>query len=282
MQTSKSSKDQRARWHAELKLDYQLKSKKTCLAKKSQKGPLTVQRPFYPEGDICHSYILHPPGGVVGGDILDININAAASAHCLITTPGATKFYRSKSDLESNQTLRIDVEKDAVVEWLPQQNIFFTGACSQLNTEINIQPGGKFIGWEMHCFGRPANNEGFDQGSIKSCTQININGELRLVEQLNTDGNSLAQSPCGLRNNAMQASLIAAPFSESQKQKLEQLLLGYPHKDLIGMTLVDEVLVIRVLGDHIEPILENFISLWSQLRTDWLQRPACAPRIWDT
>ena len=281
MQTS-NSKDQRARWQAQLKLDYSRKGDKTCLVKKSQKGPLTVQRPFYPEGDICHSYILHPPGGVVGGDILDIEINADTSAHCLITTPGATKFYRSKNDLESIQTLHISIKKNAIVEWLPQQNIFFTGACSQLNTQINIEPGGKFIGWEMHCFGRPANNEGFNQGAIKSCTQININGELRLVEQLNTDGDSLAQSSCGLRDKAMQASLIAAPFSEVQKQKLEQLLLDYPYKDLIGMTLVDEVLVIRVLGDHIEPILENFISLWSQLRTEWLQRPACAPRIWDT
>lgn len=282
MQNSNNPEDQRTGWHADLRLDYQLKRGKTCLAKKSQKGPLTVQRPFYPEGDICHSYILHPPGGVVGGDILDIQINAAIQAHCLITTPGATKFYRSKNDLESIQTLRINVEKDAIVEWLPQQNIFFTGACSQLNTQINIEPGGKFIGWEMHCFGRPANNEIFNQGAVKSCTQININGELRLVEQLNTDGDSLAQSSCGLRDKAMQASLIAAPFSEAQKQKLEQLLLDYPYKDLIGMTLVDEVLVIRVLGDHIEPILENFISLWSQLRTEWLQRPACAPRIWDT
>lgn len=282
MKKINQSTDERRGWHAELKLDYQLKETKTRLASKSQKGPLTVQRPFYPEGGICHSYILHPPGGVVGGDILDIQLNAAAGAHCLITTPGATKFYRSKSDLESRQTLRITVEKDAVVEWLPQQNIFFTGARSELNAEINLQSGGKFIGWEMHCFGRPANSEGFDDGTIKSRTQIIIDGELQLVEQLNTDGNSLINSSCGLRNKAMQASLIAAPFSEAQKQKLEQLLLDYPHRDLIGLTLVDEVLVIRVLGDHIEPILENFTRLWTQLRTTWLQRPACAPRIWDT
>ena len=282
MKNLNPTKEQRTGWHADLKLDYQFKNQKTCLVNKSQKGPLTVQRPFYPEGDICHSYLLHPPGGVVGGDILDIQLNAAADAHCLITTPGATKFYRSKSDLESSQTLRITVEKDGVIEWLPQQNIFFTGARSQLHTEINIQSGGKFIGWEMHCFGRPANGETFDKGAIKSCTQLKIDGELRLVEQLSTDGNSLAMSSCGLRNQPMQASLIAAPFSEAQKQKLEQLLLEYPYKDLIGMTLVDEVLVIRVLGDHIEPILENFTSLWTQLRTLWLQRSACAPRIWDT
>ena len=168
-----------------------------------------------------------------------------------------------------------------MVEWLPQQNIFFTGARSRLNTEITIQSGGKFLGWEIHCFGRPANREGFDEGAIKSCTQIIIDGELRLVEQLNTEGSSLTDASCGLRNKAMQGSLIAAPCSEQEKQKLSQLL-SYTNMDLIGLTLVDEVLVIRVLGDHIEPIMETFTSLWSELRSNWLQRTACPPRIWDT
>lgn len=277
-----SKTEARDRWQAELKLDYQLKGDKTCLAKKSQKGPLTVQRPFYPEGGICHSYILHPPGGVVGGDQLEIQLKTNSGSHSLITTPGATKFYRSKADLESQQTQIISVDSNAIVEWLPQQNIFFSGARSRLNTVIDIKAGGKFIGWEMHCFGRPANQEGFNEGAIKSCTQVIINNELKLVEQLNTDGDAITLSACGLRNHSMQASLIAAPFSESHKQKLEQLLQDYPHKDLIGLTLVDEVLVIRVLGNHIEPIFDIFISLWSMLRTEWLQLTACTPRIWDT
>jgi urease accessory protein len=272
----------RDRWQAELKLDYQLKGDKTCLAKKSQKGPLTVQRPFYPEGGICHNYILHPPGGVVGGDQLEIQLKANSGSHSLITTPGATKFYRSKADLESQQTQTISVDKNAIVEWLPQQNIFFSGARSRLNTVIDIKAGGKFIGWEMHCFGRPANQEGFNVGAIKSCTQVIIDNQLKLVEQLNTVGDAITQSSCGLRNNSMQASLIAAPFSENHKQKLEQLLQHYPHRDLIGLTLVDEILVIRVLGNHIEPIFDIFISLWSMLRTEWLQLTACTPRIWDT
>ena len=91
-------------WLAELELEYAVRRDKTCLVRKKQRGPLTLQRPFYPEGDICHSYILHPPGGVVGGDTLEITVQAAAKSHCLITTPGATKFYRSKTDLVSQQT----------------------------------------------------------------------------------------------------------------------------------------------------------------------------------
>jgi len=269
-------------WLAELELDYAVRRGKTCLVEKKQRGPLTLQRPFYPEGDICHSYLLHPPGGVVGGDKLKIRLRTAVGAHCLITTPGATKFYLSKADLSSEQSQVISVAEDSVVEWLPQQNIFFPGARSTLSTQINIAPGGKFIGWEMHCFGRPANKEKFHSGSISSRTEINIDGELRLVEQLYTEDGSLIESASGLRGRAMQGSLIAAPCSQDQRDQLEHILHSYLHPDSIGLTLVDEVLVIRVLGDQIEPILEIFTQLWFQLRTEWIEKKPCPPRIWDT
>jgi urease accessory protein len=269
-------------WLAELQLDYAVRRGKTCLVRKKQRGPLTLQRPFYPEKNICHSYLLHPPGGVVGGDTLDISVQAAAGSHCLITTPGATKFYRSKSDLVSTQSQKISVSADAIVEWLPQQNIFFPEAQSRLKTQVDIANGGKFIGWEVHCFGRPANNETFHKGNISSSTEITIDGELRLVDQLRTEDSSLIDSSSGLRGMAMQGSLIAAPCNQQQRDQLERILHSnqYPHP--IGLTLVDDVLVIRVLGNQIEPILEIFTQLWTELRTEWLQIPSCSPRIWAT
>lgn len=282
MNSEKFQEKKEQGWLAELELDYAIRRGKTCLVKKKQRGPLTLQRPFYPEGDICHSYLLHPPGGVVGGDKLRIGLRTEADSHCLITTPGATKFYRSKADLTSEQTQKIFVAEGAIVEWLPQQNIFFPGARSNLKTEINIAPGGKFINWEMHCFGRPANRETFHSGSINSSTQVSIDGELRLVEQLFTDNESLIQSPSGLRGMAMQGSLLAAPCSQQQRDQLERILHSYIQPNAIGLSLVDEVLVVRALGDEIEPMLEIFTQLWSRLRTEWLDKPPCPPRIWDT
>jgi len=269
-------------WLAELELDYAVRREKTCLVRKKQRGPLTLQRPFYPENDICHSYLLHPPGGVVGGDTLDITVRAESGSHCLITTPGATKFYRSKTDLVSTQSQKISVCEDAIVEWLPQQNIFFPEAQSNLSTQINIAPGGKFIGWEVHCFGRPANSEIFHSGNISSRTEINIDGQLRLVEQLCTEDSSLIHSPSGLRGMAMQGSLIAAPCNQQQRDQLERILHSHQYPDPIGLTLVDDILVVRVLGNQIEPILEIFTQLWTELRTEWLHKPACSPRIWAT
>jgi urease accessory protein len=272
-------------WQAKLNLEYGLRGNTTRLVNKSQCGPLALQRSFYPEGDICHNYILHPPGGVVGGDTLEINVQVHPGAHALLTTPGATKFYRSKSGQVGRQSQNIIVDDNAVIEWLPQQNIFFPGAHSQLTTEIDIAANGKFIGWELHCFGRPANDENFATGTVRSKTRVNIAGELRLIEQLNTQGDDTLRSATGLRDLPMQGSLIAAPCSDVDREVVEQLLLSFSDTEFLhpfGLTLVDEVLVLRALGEQAEPMLALFTKVWTALRLHWLQREPCMPRIWAT
>ena len=82
-------------WIAKLELNFSVSRSKTFLSKRKHIGPLTVQQPFYPEEGLCHLYLLHPPGGVVGGDQLSIVVKTDSDSGALITTPGATKIYRS-------------------------------------------------------------------------------------------------------------------------------------------------------------------------------------------
>jgi urease accessory protein len=273
-------------WRARLALDYGLRGTRTRLINKAQSGPLTVQRSFYPEGDTCHNYILHPPGGVVGGDSLEIDVRTGPGAHCLLTTPGATKFYRSSAPLTGRQSQRFHVGDGAVTEWLPQQNIYFSGAHVDLDTHIDIMAGGRFMGWELHCFGRPSNHETFVSGSLRSCTRVSIGGELRLLEQLHQSETACTLlSATGLRGMAMQGSFIAAPCTETQREVVAQMLLSttgenYPHP--VGLTLVDEVLIVRALGNQAELMTRLFTRCWSGLRQQWLTKAPCVPRIWAT
>ena len=207
-------------WQARLDLDYAYRGNRTRLVNKRQSGPLTLQRSFYPEGDICHNYILHPPGGVVGGDSLRINVNAEPGAHSLLTTPGATKFYRSRAGCIGRQAQSISVAGDAVVEWLPQHNIFFPGADVALRTTIDVAPGGRFVGWEIHCFGLPSSGETFSHGVVRSKTEVVVDGQLRLVEHLNSNANETLNAATGLRGMSVHGSLIAAPCN---------CLHGVPH-----------------------------------------------------
>jgi urease accessory protein len=269
-------------WQALLELHFGVRAGRTRLIEKRQRGPLTLQRPFYPEGDTCHAYILHPPGGVVGGDSLHVSVDAQRDAHCLLTTPGATKLYRSPGHLPSRVNQQIVVAHDAVVEWLPQQNIFFPGAHAALSTTVDIAPGGRYIGWEINSLGRPANAEQFLSGTVRSMMRVTIGSELRLVEQFQISGVQALGAATGLRGLPMQGCFIAAPCKHSQHDALERILQAtqYPHP--IGLTLVDELLIVRALGEQAEPLQRIFTQLWQALRRDWLDKAPCLPRIWST
>src|SRR5262245_14402851 len=115
-----------AGWLASLDLEFARSGSRTVLARRSHVGPLIVQRPFYPEGDVCHVYLVHPPGGVVGGDTLELRARVHDGAHALITTPAATKFYRSEGRMARQvQDIALDA---AIFEWLPQETILFADA----------------------------------------------------------------------------------------------------------------------------------------------------------
>ena len=60
-----------AGWLGRLSLELRKAEHGTQLARSSHEGPLRIQRVLKPEGPECpHIYLLHPPGGVVGGDRL--------------------------------------------------------------------------------------------------------------------------------------------------------------------------------------------------------------------
>src|SRR5438874_5835027 len=103
-------------WRAELALRYELRHGRTVLAQRHHTGPLVVQRPLYPEGDaVCHAIVVHPPGGIAGGDELRLDVRAATRAHALLTITGAAKWYRTSGPV-ARQHLRIAAAPASVVE----------------------------------------------------------------------------------------------------------------------------------------------------------------------
>lgn len=266
-----------AGWQAQLELGFAPRPGRTALTHRKQRGPLAVQRPFYPEGETCHLYLLHPPGGVVGGDSLQIQANVADGAHALVTTPGATKFYLSAGDTAvQRQTLSVD--NNASLEWLPQENIFFPGALTKLKTHIKLTAGARFIGWEIQCLGRPVNNERFDSGKADFHLHIEQDGRPLLHDRLTVTAQRL-NGAAGLRGFPVNATLVATPASPSDVDRTRNVLGNTPN---IGATLLDDLLVVRYLGDSTEQCRKLFMQIWAALRPNVIGRAPCLPRIWAT
>jgi urease accessory protein len=285
-----------AGWQAELRLRFAVAPPAgvTRLVERHHRGPLVIQRPFHPEGDPCHAYIVHPPGGVVGGDELRIDVEVEAGAHALLTTPAATKFYRCDDRLSRQvQELRA---AGAVLEWLPQENIFYRGATVRAATRVHLDARSKFIGWEIACLGLPARGDAFDAGALWLDLELwrerdapnvaTLNAPARersipvFLDRLRLSGHSPARhAGWGLAGATAIGTLLATPATAADVARVRDIVAAHP---AAGVSLVDGVLVLRALAAQGETLRNLFTSVWSALRPGIIGRQAVAPRIWAT
>ncbi|MEQ1486501.1 urease accessory protein UreD [Methyloglobulus sp.] len=264
-------------WEAALNLRFANRFNKTLLVQRNHTGPLTVQRPFYPEGDVCHVYLLHPPGGIVGGDDLTISINAETGSHALITTPAAGKFYRSDG-LWASQKVNIDITEGAVVEWLPQETIIYQGAQLKSTININLANSARFIGWEILSLGRPASGEGFDYGAVDLNWHIRCDHRPLFLERLRLDAEAFA-ARWGLQGFSACGTFFAKTANKQSLAAVQNLIANEPCR---GVTLIDDILICRALDARSDRLRAFFEQVWATIRPEVLQRQSRIPRIWLT
>jgi urease accessory protein len=273
----------RKNWLARLDLEYAVVDARTGLTRRSHSGPLVVQKPLYPEGpEVCHTLILHPPGGIAGGDTLAVGVTLKAGANVLITMPGATKWYRTQ-DAAASQRLEVSVDAGAVLEWLPPETIVFNNAVARMQTAIDVAAGGCYLGWEILCLGRTASGEAFDAGDIRQTTEISVAGELVWSERGHLEGGSrLLSSSAGLGGAPVSAIMLVAGKSagpELVAQCREVKLDGAARS---GITAMSNLFIARYTGQSGEQAREYFVALWRLLRPFYAGREAITPRIWTT
>ncbi len=261
-----------ASWKASLSLDFQCVNEKTILAGRRSEGPLMVQKPLYPEGDaVCHAIVVHPPGGIAGGDELDLQVSDEAGSSALLTTPGAGKWYRTAGPW-ARQRLAFDV--GGTLEWLPRETIVFDGARAALECDIRLGDAARYIGWEVVCLGRTGSGERFRRGELRVETRITRDKKMVFLERGRIEGGGrLMSSPVGLDGKTVFGTLLATV------ENLEASVLR-ECRSLAAVTLLPGLLVARTLGDSSEQAMQGFIRLWKLLRPHVARRQAVEPRIW--
>lgn len=267
-------------WLARLETAFDAKDGKTVLTKNRHRGPLRIQKPLYPETAVCHATILHPPGGIVSGDRLETLTEVNPEASVLVTTPGATKFYRS-GGCAAVQENRLLVRSHGCLEWFPQETIVFPGADAWATTRVDLEEHATFMGWEIYCIGLPACGSPFSSGVLQTAMKIYRNGLPLFFDRARIEGGDGLSRPTGVRGFPVMATFIATGCTEAILVSLRKRLPADP--DIVfGVTLMDDLLVARVLSHSSSGVKLFFETVWGWLRPDLTGRIACAPRIWAT
>jgi len=274
-------------WHALLALGFADDAGTTRLTERVHSGPLRVQKALYPEGGVvCHAIVVHPPGGVVGGDQLGITARVGDHARAFLSTPGAAKWYKANGSV-SGQRVALHVGLDASIEWMPQESIFFDQAEVALEHEVTLAAGAAYIGCEILCLGRRASGEIFKSGKITQRSAIRRDGKLIWWEQGALQGaGALQGSVLGFDGRSVCATLIAvgapagAPLTATALAALREIVVGGEAR--FGVTQTKDVLVARYLGDDSEAARRAMLEVWQRLRPHLIGRPGLVPRIWNT
>jgi len=273
------------RWQGELDLRFTKAENRTTLCRRRHFGPLRVQKPLYPEGpEICHVVVIHPPGGLADRDDLSIRLTLEQGAHSVLTTPGATKWYKAKE----GSTLRVTIvlQRGAVLEWLPNENIYFAGTSARTTLRIELAAEAVACGWDINMLGRIASGESWETGVLRAATEFTRDdGSLIWSERtLLQAGSELVRAPQGLGHYPIFGTLWCVG-GKSQPDLIGTLAAELPFTSELraGISLLpDGVLLVRAVGRQIEPVRSLMIDCWSRIRPMVVGRNAQALRLWST
>ena len=274
-------------WLAKLDLEYRMEATR-CVARHVHTGPLRILRSLYPEGDeICHNVLVHPPGGLVAGDTLDIKVRVASGAHGLVTTPGATRFYRSDG-AQALQRTAITLDAGARMEWLPLEAICYSGCLAENRLTLNLAPSAELLGWDVTALGLPAAGKPFNTGQF--CQHIEVPGVWLERAQIKALDALLMNSPLGLAGHRCMGTLFFIAGSKLERKrrqealdKAREVIAAHPLCATAGATSPDgQVVVIRVLAPVVEPAMALLKQVWLAWRSHFWQQTASSPRIWST
>lgn len=266
-------------WKADLSIRLGPRGDRTRVRALSHRGPLRLQRAFHPELDgTAHVYLLHPPGGLVATDALRLAVQLDAEGSALLTTPGATKIYRSEGATATIRT-ELRVEANASLEHTPQETIVFSGARARITTSARLARSARFLGWEIVCLGRPASGERFARGSIRLALEVSdLDGRPRFIERTTLEGGApILEARWGLGGGAALGTLIA---TEADLEGIRAALAHAPEL-LASATRIDGLIVCRAIAAEGAAVRRALEKVRHAVRASWGRAPN-DPAIWRT
>lgn len=277
-------------WHAQLQLHYRLEAQRTVLHHQHN-GPLRILKSLYPEGDaICHNIIIHPPGGLVGGDVLDVSLRLDPGAHALVSTPGATRFYASDQAVATQQ-VHIELGAGSRLEWLPLEAIAYPGCLAHNSVQATLAEGAEWLGWDVTALGLPTAGQAFEpQGRFSQ--RLSIPGLWLEQAHIDAQDTRLLNSLLGLDGQRCLGTMWLACGTALSRERREHLLevvrsvldraLGQsPANMQAGATCPNtNMLVLRAVAPLVEPLMALFQQVWAELRPAAWGLSNTPPRIW--
>lgn len=263
----------------ELRLTFAHNAGKTALIENFSRPPLQVMRAIPDASGCLCVYLLSPTGGVVQGDRYNLHITVGENAHALFTTQSATKIYRMPEGC-AEQYVRIEVQRGAFFEFVPDAAILFAEADFHQQIEVTLHPGAMILLYDIVMPGRLARGEYLQfrrySNRIKVCDAdglllydaSDMQPEREAFGQIGKLEGYACWGSAYLLGDLKAWNIDPAVFCNAHKQIMEG-------EDAIGglSALYRNGVYARMLSHRLETIYSAFHDLRSVLRTQYMGLP---------
>ncbi|MFN4312131.1 MAG: urease accessory protein UreD [Ferrovibrio sp.] len=250
-----------------------------------QHDPCRALMPAPDPGEAFTAVLVTTAGGLTGGDRLRLGVSVAAGADALCTPQAAEKIYRAETGSQAADiAIALSVEAGAVLEWLPQETILFAGARLRRDVGIDLQHDARLLAGDITVFGRIARGERFDAGALFDRWQLRHDGRLiwHDAARLDEPGLPALHHSAGFDGAVAQGLILARlPEPAAARDRLRDLLPAnaLPEGSLWAVTVIEDLLLLRLLDREPARLRRHFGLLWAALRPG-LGRVAAMPRHW--
>jgi urease accessory protein len=162
------------------------------LSEQSFRAPLHLSKPHL-DGDTLVVNMVNPTAGIFDDDEIEVSVRVEAGARMVLTTPSASRVYRSRSGGTSQVRQRFEVRQGGFLEYFPEPFIPQAGARYCQRNEVAVERGGALLCFEWLTPGRVASGESFQYHELRWETDVRVGDKLTLRERycLRPEDNSL-------------------------------------------------------------------------------------------
>jgi urease accessory protein len=249
----------------------------SVLAGLYQRSPCRALFPRPASGEAPLAVLVNTSGGLAGGDRISVTVTVATGAAATVTTQAAEKIYRSLGPDACVET-RLAVGEDARLEWLPQESILFDGACLDRRLSAAVAPGGRLLACEILVFGRAARGETMTTGRVRDSWRIERGGRLAWFDRLGLSGEIAARLD-GMGFGGARA-LATAVYAGADATAHLPAAREAAEQEGGGASLVNGVLVVRLLGVQPGRVRDGLARLVGRLRAAVFGAGNAAPAFW--
>jgi urease accessory protein len=158
-----------------LRLRFARRGPNTILAQSRFSLPLQTLTPLTLADGAAYLMLLNPTGGVLGGDHLITKIEQEAETHVCLTTPSATRIYRTLEKPAILETV-IRVGEGAALEYFPDHVIPHEGSALHQSLRVEMATGSRAIVFDSMASGRVAHGERWKFREIDSRMEVFSSG----------------------------------------------------------------------------------------------------------